>query len=89
MGFVATQACAKGKVFRIYCGTLIYKTVLDTLNTRKVYKDGVMRVTHIWFDVSTVRLTEQVSCSDEKYHTFSVIRARFACFQFVNVSRFH
>lgn len=43
--FIATQVFAQICIFGFYYGTLIYETILDKLNARSVYKNGLMATT--------------------------------------------
>lgn len=78
------KPCRLEETIGFYCATLIYKTILEALNAGEVYGEGVMAVTSEWFDVSEIRLTKQVSCSDGKFYSFWMIPTRFAYFKFEN-----
>lgn len=68
MGCFATQTFTKSEIFRLYRGTLIYKTMLDAVNPREVCRECEMVATRKWFDASATQLTEQVSSSEVEYH---------------------
>lgn len=58
-GFFATQAFAEGEVVQFYYDQLIYETMLDTLNAREVYEEGVVMVTRKYIGASEIRLIGQ------------------------------
>lgn len=60
-----THAIGDKKLTSLYYSTFIYETMLDGLNDRGVFEEGVMAEIPKPFDASTIRMINQVSSSEE------------------------
>lgn len=68
---------------------MFYETILDATKVQGVNKESVIGTICEIIDASATRVAKKRFLSDSKSCIFSLIPAKFSCFQFMDDHRFH